>query len=151
MNACLHASTHWEYHLPATLSGTIQTMETVWNSQLLHNMFTYYRCMILTAISQCPWDYVWTSYPTELTGEVLTITYSMFYNLSKYACCKTGKTPFMNPSLSLDGQSWNPNGKQFAFTGNGAGGQGAHVSMIAFLWNGIAKWSPLRITVTLVT
>lgn len=51
MNACLRVSIHWEYHLPATLSGTIQTMETVWNSPVLHSMFTFY--VIFTTISQC--------------------------------------------------------------------------------------------------
>lgn len=47
-----------------------------------------------------PKHYVWTSYPTEHTGEVLNMT----YNLRKYFCYKTGKAPsWICLSVLLDG------------------------------------------------
>lgn len=47
MNACLHVWIHWEYHLPATLSGRVQAHDkciTLKHSFLtmIHLMFTFY-------------------------------------------------------------------------------------------------------------
>lgn len=46
-----------------------------------------------------PKYYVWTSYPTEHTGEVLNMTNNMSYNHRKYFCYNTEKAPFMNLSV----------------------------------------------------
>lgn len=45
-----------------------------------------------------PKHYVWTSYPTEHTREVLNMTYNMSYNLRKYFLLQDGKS-FMNLSV----------------------------------------------------
>lgn len=82
MNTCLHVWTHWEYHLPATLSGIVQTHDngfTLKHSFLATTrlMITFYilfttfnRDLILKSKAQS----TRTSYTTEHTGEVINIT-----------------------------------------------------------------------------
>lgn len=105
--------------------------------------------------------YVWTSYPTEQTGEVLNMTYNMSYNLRKYFCYKTGNAPFMNlsvcPWMGLEQNAFPKTEIQMPY--RLLSQETVHVVKVhtcpwlqfLLLLKDIAKWSPLRIIVTLVT
>lgn len=87
MNACLHVWIHWEYHLPATLSGRVQAHDkciTLKHSflndtprvYLLHipvYLFTtfYHNLNLKVRGSK---HYIWSCSSTEHTGEVVNIT-----------------------------------------------------------------------------
>lgn len=160
MNACLRVSIHWEYHLPATLSGTIQTMETVWNSPVLHNMFTFY--VIFTTISQCLISVQSTMFEphTQLNTLVRSWTWLITCFISSESTFATRRERHIS-WICQSVLGWVCNRVHFPKLKSKQPNrllsqetvQVVKVHMCPWLQFllFIAKWSPLRIIVTLVT